>query len=66
MTERFCGKFHRQEAQEINQSMYLVTVPIGIGDMMYGLSAIDQIIKNIPSAFGRIDVLCTQKQAEIF
>lgn len=47
-------------------SVYLVTMPIGIGDVVYGLCAVDQIVKNDHEAYGRIDVLCTSKQAELF
>src|ERR1700736_6349840 len=46
---------------------YLITMYKGIGDAIaFGLSAIDQIIKNDPSANGKIDVLCNHIQAEIF
>ena len=46
---------------------YLITMYKGIGDAIaFGLSAIDQIIKNDPRANGKIDVLCNHIQAEIF
>lgn len=46
---------------------YLITLDIGIGDAVaIGLSAIDQIIRNDPAAWGNIDVLCNTLQAEIF
>ncbi len=46
---------------------YLITMYKGIGDAIaFGLSAIDQIIQNVPSAGGKIDVLCNHIQAEIF
>jgi hypothetical protein len=39
----------------------------GIGDAVaFGLSVIDQILQNDPSAAGKIDVLCNRIQAEIF
>lgn len=31
-----------------------------------GLSAVDQIIKNDPAAYGTIDVLCNKLQTEVF
>lgn len=46
---------------------FLVTMYKGIGDaVMVGLSTIDQLIKDEPGAMGKIDVLCTSIQAEIF
>ena len=46
---------------------YLVTMYKGIGDaVMAGLSAVDQLVRHDPQAFGAIDVLCTSIQAEIF
>lgn len=45
---------------------WLVALPPGIGDVVsVGLSAVDQIIKNDPTAHGKIDVLCNAQQAEI-
>ncbi len=50
-----------------NNPLYLVTMYKGIGDaVLVGLSFIDQIIKEDPQAFGRIDVLCNSIQAELF
>ncbi|HEY6541033.1 MAG TPA: glycosyltransferase family 9 protein [Ktedonobacteraceae bacterium] len=47
--------------------VYLLTMYKGIGDAVaFGLSVIDQIIQNDPSATGKIDVLCNRIQAEIF
>ena len=47
--------------------LFLVTMYKGIGDaVLVGLSFVDQIIKEDPQAFGKIDVLCTGIQAEIF
>ncbi len=47
--------------------VYLLTMYKGIGDAVaFGLSVIDQIIQNDPSAAGKIDVLCNRIQAEIF
>src|ERR1700730_1395320 len=47
--------------------VYLLTMYKGIGDSVaFGLSAIDQILQNDPSAAGKIDVLCNHIQAEIF
>lgn len=46
---------------------YLITMDVGIGDAVaIGLSAVDQIIRNDPAAYGNIDVLCNKLQAEIF
>jgi ADP-heptose:LPS heptosyltransferase len=46
---------------------FLVTMYKGIGDaVLVGLSFVDQIIKEEPQAFGKIDVLCNSVQAEIF
>ena len=47
--------------------LFLVTMYKGIGDaVLVGLSFVDQIIKEEPQAFGKIDILCTGIQAEIF
>ena len=47
--------------------LFLVTMYKGIGDaVLVGLSFVDQIIKEVPQAFGKIDILCTGIQAEIF
>lgn len=47
--------------------VYLLTMYKGIGDAVaFGLSVIDQILANDPSAAGKIDVLCNRIQAEIF
>jgi hypothetical protein len=46
---------------------YLLTMYKGIGDAVaFGLSVIDQILQNDPSAAQKIDVLCNRVQAEIF
>jgi ADP-heptose:LPS heptosyltransferase len=46
---------------------FLVTLNIGIGDAVsVGLRAIDEIIKNDPEASGKIDILCSRFQAEVF
>ena len=46
---------------------YLITLDRGIGDtVLVGLSAVDQIIQNDPAAYGKIDVLCTPLQSQIF
>lgn len=48
-------------------SRYLITLDVGIGDAVaVGLSAVDQIIRNDPAAYGNIDVLCNKLQGEIF
>ncbi len=57
--------------EEINMKTdtprYLVTMYKGIGDaVMAGLSAVDQLVRHDPQAYGTIDVLCTSIQAEIF
>ena len=46
---------------------YLVTMYVGIGDaVVVGLGAVDQLIQNDPAAYGKIDVLCNNVQAELF
>jgi Glycosyltransferase family 9 (heptosyltransferase) len=48
-------------------SCFLITLDKGIGDaLLVGLSAVDQIICNAPTAYGKIDILCTHLQAQIF
>lgn len=58
--------FCQKETKDYKSSYFLVTVPYGIGDTIYlGLTVVDQIIKNIPEAEGRIDFLCNTLQAEL-
>ncbi|HJT56892.1 MAG TPA: hypothetical protein VJ761_10375 [Ktedonobacteraceae bacterium] len=46
---------------------FLILMPFGIGDAVaVGLSAIDQIVKNDPAAYGKIDVVCSSLQADMF
>jgi len=46
---------------------FLITLDKGIGDaLLVGLSAVDQIILNDPKAHGKIDILCTPLQSQIF
>ena len=46
---------------------FLITLDCGIGDAVaVGLNAVDQIIRNDPTANGAIDVLCNQLQTEVF
>jgi hypothetical protein len=46
---------------------FLITLDVGIGDAVaMGLSAVDQIIRHDPTAFGTIDVLCNTFQSEVF
>jgi ADP-heptose:LPS heptosyltransferase len=46
---------------------FLVPLYRGIGDIfLVGLSAVDQIIKNDPVAYGKIDILCSPLQSEAF
>jgi Glycosyltransferase family 9 (heptosyltransferase) len=48
-------------------SRFLITLDKGIGDaLLVGLSAVDQIVINDPTACGKIDILCTPLQAQIF
>lgn len=55
------------DADSIDTPRYLVTLDKGIGDaLVVGLSAIDQIIVNDSTASGKIDVLCSPRQSEIF
>ncbi len=45
----------------------MIPLDRGIGDIfLAGLSAIDQIIKNEPAAYGKIDILCSPLQSEAF
>src|SRR5947209_2833001 len=51
----------------IDNPLFLVTMYKGIGDaVLVGLSFVDQIIKEDPQAFGKIDILCNSVQAAIF
>ncbi len=53
--------------QKTDTPRFLVTLEAGIGDAVaMGLSVIDQIIANNPTATGTIDVLCNELQAQIF
>src|SRR5271157_3179632 len=46
---------------------FLITLDRGIGDTaLVGLSALEQIIQNDPAAYGKIDILCTPLQSQIF
>ncbi len=46
---------------------FLITLDRGIGDTaLVGLSAVEQIIQNDPAAYGKIDLLCTPLQSQIF
>lgn len=46
---------------------FLITLDRGIGDTaLVGLSAVDQIIQDDPAAYGKIDILCTPLQSQIF
>jgi len=52
---------------QITHPRFLILMPMGIGDAVtVGLSATDQIIKNEPEAYGNIDVVCNNVQADIF
>lgn len=58
--------FCQKETKDYKSSHFLVTVPYGIGDAIYlGLAVVDQIVKNMPEAEGRIDFLCNTLQAEL-
>jgi hypothetical protein len=58
---------HLRQQRACLPSKYLVTMPWGIGDtILYGLSAIDQIVRCFPGSKERIDVLCGAIQAEMF
>lgn len=51
----------------IDTPRYLITIDSGIGDAIaVGLSVIDQLVRDDPAAFGSIDVLCNERQEEIF
>jgi hypothetical protein len=46
---------------------FLITLDKGIGDTaLVGLSAVEQIIQNDPAAYGKIDILCSPLQSQIF
>lgn len=46
---------------------YLITIDKGIGDAVtIGLSAVEQIIENDDNAYGAIDILCNERQTDIF
>lgn len=46
---------------------FLITLDVGIGDAVaMGLSAVDQIIRHDPTAWGTIDVLCNTFQSEVY
>src|SRR5436305_3127799 len=48
-------------------STYLILLPAGIGDaVMIGASIVDQMVKNDPYAYGKIDLVCNDLQAELF
>ncbi len=46
---------------------FLIPLDIGIGDtILVGLSAVDQIIQNDATAYGKIDILCNPLQSQVF
>jgi hypothetical protein len=50
-----------------DSARFLITLDKGIGDaLLVGLSAVDQIIYNDQKAYGKIDILCTPLQSQIF
>jgi ADP-heptose:LPS heptosyltransferase len=60
------GTFLSRESKA-DVSRFLITLDKGIGDtLLVGLSAVDQIIYNDPKAYGKIDILCTPLQSQIF
>src|SRR6516165_6404482 len=60
-------RFSPNRIESIDYPLFLVTMYKGIGDaVLVGSSFIDQIIKEDPQAFGKIDILCNSIQAEIF
>ena len=59
--------FSPKLSEGTDNPQYLVTMYKGIGDaVLVGLSFVDQIIKEDPQAFSKIDVLCNSIQAELF
>jgi ADP-heptose:LPS heptosyltransferase len=53
--------------ENIDYPRFLMIIPGGIGDaVIIGLSMIDQIIKNDPEVSGKIDIVCTHVQADLF
>lgn len=57
--------FQSKERLQPSRQRLLITMPYGIGDAVYiGLSAVDQIVKNDPTA--QIDIVCNELQREIF
>ncbi len=51
--------------KKADHSRFLGLMPIGDA-VTVGLSATDQIIKNEPAAYGNIDVVCNNVQADVF
>lgn len=52
---------------KVGTPRFLIALDKGIGDaLLIGLSAVDQIIRDDPAAYGKIDVLCNTLQAQIF
>ncbi len=66
ITKTFCVSSPYGHPQ-VDTPRFLVTLDVGIGDaVVVGLSVVDQIIRNDPEAYGKIDVLCNPLQAQLF
>jgi ADP-heptose:LPS heptosyltransferase len=58
---------HVSAENNADYARFLILMPAGIGDAVaVGLSAVDQLIQNDPAAYGKIDVVCNDLQADIF
>lgn len=67
LEHHFCCYTPAHQEKKSDTPRFLVTLDVGIGDAVaVGLSAIDQIVENDSFASGAIDVLCNQRQAQIF
>ncbi len=52
---------------KVDTSRFLIPLDRGIGDtILVGLSAVDQIIQNDATAYGKIDILCSSLQSQVF
>lgn len=63
----FCVEHSQATPGKADTPRFLLIMPIGIGDAIaVGSTMTDQIIKNDPEAWGSIDIMCNEVQAELF
>jgi len=63
----FCVECSQVTPGKADTPRFLLIMPIGIGDAVaVGSTMVDQIIKNDPEAWGSIDIMCNEVQAELF